>query len=230
MEYNIRAYVGELFKDAPNTQRAFEMKEELIQNLLDKYNDLVVSGKSPEDAYNITIYGIGDISELLEEMRWEEDNRNDGNPAGVGISYYEAMYFFRRRRAASQAIAVGLYILSVVPVVVLGALGGTTGEDFLAVTGVAGMFTFIGIATALIIWSSITCPKRTDPPELVVRMYEQRKRRGDSRSAAFQSSFWCIVVVVYFLISFKSGRWDMSWLVFVAAAGISGILQTVMGK
>ena len=230
MEYNIRAYVDELFKDAPDTQRAFEMKEELIQNLLDKYSDLVASGKSPEDAYNITIYGIGDISELLEEMRWEEEARGVGNAAGVGISYYEAMYFFRRRRAAAQAIAVALYILSVVPVVVLGVLAGTTGDDFLPAIGVAGMFTFIGAATALIIWGNITCPKRTDPPELVVRMYEQRQKRGDTRTAAFQSSFWCIVVVVYFLISFKSGRWDMSWLVFIAAAGISGILRAVSGQ
>lgn len=72
MEYNIRAYVDELFRDAPDTQRAYEMKVELVQNLVDKYNDLVASGKSEEDAYNITIYGIGDISELLEEMRREE--------------------------------------------------------------------------------------------------------------------------------------------------------------
>ena len=54
MEYNIRAYVDQLFADAPDTQRAYEMKMELVQNLLDKYNDLVASGKSEEDAYNIT--------------------------------------------------------------------------------------------------------------------------------------------------------------------------------
>ena len=50
MEYNIRAYVDELFRDAPDTQRAYEMKVELVQNLVDKYNDLVASGKSEEDA------------------------------------------------------------------------------------------------------------------------------------------------------------------------------------
>ena len=43
MEYNIRAYVDELFREAPDSQRAFEMKEELTQNLIDKYNDLVAS-------------------------------------------------------------------------------------------------------------------------------------------------------------------------------------------
>lgn len=116
MEYNIRAYVDELFRDAPDTQRAYEMKVELVQNLLDKYNDLVASGKTEEDAYNITIYGIGDIAELLEEMRREEP----GHPAGgQGATYYKAMYHFRRRSAALTAVAVSLYIFSIIPVIVL---------------------------------------------------------------------------------------------------------------
>ena len=119
MEYNIRAYVDELFRDAPDTQRAYEMKVELVQNLLDKYNDLVASGKTEEDAYNITIYGIGDIAELLEEMRREEP----GHPAGgQGATYYKAMYHFRRRSAALTAVAVSLYIFSIIPVIVLGVL------------------------------------------------------------------------------------------------------------
>ena len=48
MEYRIRAYVDELFESAPRTQRAYELKIELTQNLIDKYYALVSEGKSEQ--------------------------------------------------------------------------------------------------------------------------------------------------------------------------------------
>lgn len=224
MEYNIRAYVDELFQDAPNTQRAYEMKMELVQNLLDKYNDLVACGKSEEDAYNITIYGIGDISELLEEMRREETVHP--MTGGQGTSYYTAVYYFRRRSAAMIAIAVALYIFSVIPVVLLGVLSSVLHEDYLAALGVAGLFVFAGIATALLIWNALTKPKYDDPPEIVIDLYN-RKRGGNVWLKAIESCFWLLVVAVYFLVSFLTHRWDITWIIFIAAPAVSAILHTV---
>lgn len=227
MEYNIRAYVDELFQDVPDTQRAYEMKVELTQNLLDKYNDLVASGKSEEDAYNITIYGIGDISELLEEMRREEPAARVG---AQGATYYAAMYYFRRRSAALVAVGVMFYIFSIIPVVVLGVLSDITGEPFLAASGVAGMFCFIGIATALMVWNGCTKPKNSDPPEIVIDLYNRKKNSGRPVLKAFDASFWLVVLAVYFLLSFLTGRWDITWIIFIAAPAVSGIVHTVAGK
>ena len=47
------------------------MKEEILQNLTEKYNDLLSDGKSEVAAYNIAVAGIGDISELIEELKRE---------------------------------------------------------------------------------------------------------------------------------------------------------------
>lgn len=227
MEYSIRAYVDELFREAPDTQRAYEMKLEMVQNLTDKYNDLVASGKSEEDAYNITIYGIGDITELLDEIRREE-------PPQTGVhassSYYTAMYYFKRRSAAMTAIAVGLYIFSIIPVIVLGALGDASGDDLMAISGVAGMFTFAAIATTLIIWNAMTKPKPTDPPEVIMDLYNRKHEGGGTLLKAIDSAYWLIVVAAYFLLSFLTGRWDITWILFVAAPAISGILHAALGK
>ena len=224
MEYNIRAYVDELFRDVPDTQRAYEMKVELTQNLLDKYNDLVASGKSPEDAYNITIYGIGDITELIEEMRREEPVVRVGTE---GATYYAAMYHFRRRSAALVAVGVMFYIFSIIPVVVLGVLSDMTGEPFLAAAGVAGMFVFVGIATALMIWNGCTSPKRSDPPEIVIDLYNRKKKNNNPVLKAIDASFWLIVLVVYFLLSFMTGRWNITWVIFIAAPAAQGIIHAV---
>ncbi len=223
MEYTIRAYVDELFKDVPESQRAYEMKVELVQNLLDKYNDLVASGKSEEDAYNITVYGIGDISELLDELKRQEVQTGSG---GRGAVYYEAMAHFKRRNAALIAIGVMLCVFSLIPVIALSVLGAVLGIRGLGAIGVTAMFFFIGIAVALFVWNGITKPKSSDPPEMIIDLYEQRKNRAGSFIRIFDASYWLVLVAVYFLLSFLTGRWDITWIMFIAGPAVAAIVHT----
>lgn len=39
MENKLRAYMDHLFQDVPNTKKAVEVKEEILQNIVDKYHD-----------------------------------------------------------------------------------------------------------------------------------------------------------------------------------------------
>ena len=41
-----------------------------------------------------------------------------------------------------------------------------------------------------------------------------------------ESTFWTIVVAVYFFYSFSSTNWHSSWIIFIFAAAISGIIST----
>ncbi|WP_435790140.1 permease prefix domain 1-containing protein [Clostridium sp.] len=64
MYKRFRERLYELFEDSPQTNRARELKEELLANLMDKYNDLISCGKAEYEAFNIAISGIGDVDEL----------------------------------------------------------------------------------------------------------------------------------------------------------------------
>ena len=55
-------YVSLLFAGAENCE---DTKQEILQNTLDRYDDLIAEGKSPEAAYRLAITGIGDINEIL---------------------------------------------------------------------------------------------------------------------------------------------------------------------
>ena len=55
-------YVDLLFAGAPD---AGDIKQEILQNTLDRYDDLIGQGKTPEAAYRLAISGIGDINEIL---------------------------------------------------------------------------------------------------------------------------------------------------------------------
>lgn len=62
MQDKLRAFIDTLFEDAPAGKKVVELKEEMLQNLNDKYSDLLSEGKSEEAAYNLAVASVGDVS------------------------------------------------------------------------------------------------------------------------------------------------------------------------
>ena len=58
----LEKYIEYLFENAPDTKEAKEMKEEILSNLMEKYNDLLADGYSESEAYDIAVRGLGDIT------------------------------------------------------------------------------------------------------------------------------------------------------------------------
>lgn len=99
MKEKIVQYFNQLFEDAPKTRKALELKQELTQNALDKYEDLMQEGRySEEDAYQNVIQSVGDVRELFGDL--EEKN------------LLELPEKDRKKRAMLKAVAVGLYIFA----------------------------------------------------------------------------------------------------------------------
>ena len=62
MKDKLIQYVDLLFAGAQDCE---DIKQEILQNTLDRYDDLIAEGKVPEAAYRLAIAGIGDINEIL---------------------------------------------------------------------------------------------------------------------------------------------------------------------
>lgn len=219
MEYNIRVYVDELFQNAPKTQKAYELKVELTQNLLDKYHALLAEGKSPEDAYNLTVVSIGDVRELFDGL---EETPVQSAPVYIPTTSPE------KRSAAITSIAVMLYILSVVPLIVLSSLldpqiGGTI--------GVVLMFVMIAAATGLLIYNHAAKPKKQASSGTVVDDFKQWQTQTSSRKQllkAIRSAYWPLVLALYFLLSFGTGQWHVTWILFLIAPAVDGIIKSIL--
>lgn len=153
MEPKLREYVENLFVSAPKTKQAYELKEEIICNTIERYHDLLKEGRSEGDAYNQAIAGIGDINELIKEL--------GGEPAQEEKQYTEEqMQTVNGRSSLFKGVAVALYICCFVPCI---ALEGT----FLSDISGAFMFIMISVATALLIYGKKTkfVPVMTDGQE-----------------------------------------------------------------
>lgn len=209
MEQNIRRYVDDLFSGTTPSRKSVELKEEMIQNLTEKYNDLISEGKTPEAAFNIAIAGIGDISDLLKDLE-------------KGNVQPEVMKAARQKSAMLVSIAVGLYILSVIPIAVLSALYPRGWMP-----GLLLMFLFIAAATGLLIYNGLTKPRfrREDTMVEEFKEWQTGNREEIALRKAIGSALWTITVVIYIIISFTTGFWHMTWIIFLIAVAIQAIIN-----
>lgn len=211
MTEKLRGYIDELFMDAPPIKKTIEIKEEILQNLTEKYNDLIAEGKSEDAAYNITVAGIGDMSELIEELKTSKESR--------------AEYFndprrkkAKQRNAAFVSIAVMLYILSIVPAILSPG-----------VPGVIIMLLLIAIATGLLIYNGMTRSNTEQNDETLASEFREWRESNNTRKSTLRSirqALWAITLVLYFLISFATGAWHITWLIFIIAVAVNNIVKT----
>lgn len=141
MEPRLREYIENLFAGAPHTKQSYELREEIIRNTIDRYHDLIAEGKTENDAYNLAIAGIGDISELVEAL--------GGEPVADENYSERQLESVKSRKTIFTTIAVALYILCVTPCIAFSAMGAD-------LVGPVLMFFMISIATGLLIYSHIT--------------------------------------------------------------------------
>ena len=75
-EYRIRQHIERLFAAAPTTAQAYNMREEMIMNTIERYHDGIAKGYTPDQAYAAAIGGIGDVSELIKSFGGEQSAQN----------------------------------------------------------------------------------------------------------------------------------------------------------
>lgn len=64
----IEVHINKLFEDIPDSSRKEEIVQEITQNLNEKVSDLVLNGKTRDQAVEKAIDDFGDIDDLKEEL------------------------------------------------------------------------------------------------------------------------------------------------------------------
>jgi len=217
MEEKLRCHVDELFAETAPTRKAVELKEEMIQNLTDKYHDLISDGKTEEASYNITVAGIGDISTLLAELEKDMANKED---------YTQETNTSRQKSAMLTAIAVMMYILSVLPLIMLSLFNSIDASKI----GVPIMFLMIACATGLLIYNSMTRPKYHNTSDTMVDKFREWSSDEKDRKAlrkAISSALWSMTVALYLILSFMTDAWSVTWILFIVALVVESLINVV---
>ena len=209
MREQLIRYVELLFAGAEN---AGDIQQEILQNTLDRYDDLVAQGKSPEAAYRLALGGIGDINEILAA---EPETAALRQPAKPETEVDEDTLFKKILRAA----AIGLYILCPIPLFVLSELD-------MSIIGLCGTIAIVAIATVLILLGRKKTtgnePKDTDDDAVICGSPQQELRKG------INSLIWALGLAVYFIVSFATMAWYVTWVIFPIIAAIQGLVRAIL--
>ena len=201
MREQLIQYVQLLFAGAADCD---DTRQEILQNTLDRYDDLIAAGKTPEAAYRLAIMGIGDINEIL--------GRAPGaSPLPVPAAKQEE--HDTPAKKLLRAIAIGLYILCPIPLFVLSGMWN------MGIPGLCGTLTLVAIATVLII---LGAKKETENADV---------EPGTPQSALAKSInglIWAIGLAIYFLVSFLTGSWYITWVIFPITAAVQGLVKAIL--
>ena len=221
MKTKIIQYLDRIFVQAPCTQKAVDMKEAILADVLEKYEDLVASGRSEDEAYNIAVGSIGDLSKLIADLR-NGENIGTSNEIKNNFSFQnqidpEEVAKYKQRSGLLRSIAVAMYICCVIWPILLGDVAGPV-----------LMFIFIGVATALMIYSASTNPyKNVSIKNHINAETENDKVKGNPAYKAIESALWALTVLVYVVVSFATSAWHITWVIFLISVAISNIIRAL---
>lgn len=208
MREQLIQYVNLLFAGAPGSE---EIRQEILQNTLDRYDDLMAQGKSPEAAYRLAISGIGDINEILGST---------ASPYEDAIPYAVPAHAKTEEdtpvKKIIRAVAVGLYILCALPLIVLSDMG----MDNL---GLCGTLAMVAVATVLMILA-----KKNEPEEKKHSKEDYENTPKGQLRKSISNVVWAIGLAVYFIVSFDTNAWAVTWLIFPLIGSVQGLINACL--
>lgn len=201
MREQLIQYVELLFAGAGDCE---DIKQEILQNTLDRYDDLVDSGKVPEAAYRLAIAGIGDINEIL------------GTPVpSTAVSHPVTVEDDgdTPTKKLLRAVAVGLYILCPLPLIVLCELGTET-------LGLCGTLAIVAVATVMILLAG-----KKERPE---KDDEESDDKESELNKSISAVLWAVGLGVYFLLSFTTRAWHITWTIFPVLVALDSLVSAII--
>ena len=199
-------YVSLLFA---GTQNCEDIRQEILQNTLDRYDDLIAQGKSPESAYRQAISGIGDISEILsgEQTFTASPRTNEPEPEADTPT-----------KKLLRTIAIALYILCAAPLIILSEFG-------LDNLGLCCTLAVVAVATVLILLGKKNGPgEDTQEHTASAQAQETSESPRQELRKSIKSLIWAIGLAAYFIVSFSTGAWYVTWVIFPIIGAVQGLV------
>ncbi len=212
MNRKLKNYIDLLFEDVPVSTKSKELKEEMLANANDRYDDYVAMGKSDTEAYGLAVSSIGDVDDLLRGLKPTETQHSEFKK-------------YRERNAKFTAIAVMMFILCPVALIWLTVVRGDP------ITGLCMLLLFVAIGVALLIYSDMTTPKEVKDYDHSMKHKDWDdeimlvSKRNRSLCNSVRGLMWTIVTVVYLGVSFLTFKWHITWIIWLIGSVVDRMIM-----
>jgi len=128
-----------------------------------------------------------------------------------------------------KTIAIGLYIFSGVVFITLGMISDIVpGRIDWSEIGLVIMIMIDIVPTCMLVYIAGLKPKYLKADDTVVEEFKQWQSTNNNSKEirrAISSIIWTLTLVLYFTISFLTGAWYITWVLFILA----GCVQSIVG-
>lgn len=160
----IRMYLDNMFSGLPKTAQMSEIKNNILSNMEDKYNELKAAGKSENEAIGIVISEFGNIDELINELGIRKEEAGENRRV---ITREETDAYLSVKRTMGVQISFGVLLCILAPASFLllnklfrdGLIWSSLPERAGTMLGLIPLFLLVTVAVAVFIYSGMKFEK-----------------------------------------------------------------------
>lgn len=161
--------------------------------------------------YNVSVNELfGEETKINESIDNQNSQTNDDNNNNMSEQeMFELNRKYKKRFAILLSVAICLYILSVIPFIVFES------TTLMIVT----LFIMIAAATAMIVFGAVSKPK-----------FGKNKENDLPQNSLYKkicSIMSGIILVIYLLVSFLTGAWYITWVLWIVYAIACEIVKLI---
>ena len=200
----IKTYLDNMFLNLPKTDEINSLKNDLLNNMEDKYNELKAQGKTENESIGIVISEFGNIDELINEMGIKIDEPDENSRI---LSMEEVRDYLNVKKVTGKNIAIGvlLCILSSASYLISKFLLNHIISDENLANNISCIpfFIFIMIAVALFITSGLKIQKYDDLTKKPFNLTSTTKAFLEKEYDIFRTKFGRSIVTGVLLCIFS---------------------------
>ncbi len=211
---HIKNYIDNIFENVELSKKAIELRDELYFNMNEKYTDLLREGCTESEASEIVINGVGDISALLKPLKKPETKGKYQKlipivPMLVVVAYISISFY-------TGAWAYTWILFLFIPVII----SGINVYDEISKLDSENNINFGDIKNI-----NKYVDHRSNDSHLKNTYYTCKPSIDYNKVYKNLSiMIWSGQVPIYFIISFLTGAWNITWIIYI----ITPILQYLL--
>lgn len=209
MNKKVNNYIEVLFSDVPKTNKAKELKEELLANMNERFDDYMNQGKTENQAYSLVISNLGDVDHLIEEVMPTEGFKKEA-------------HYYRKRNAIATSISVMLYIIGAAFLIGIS-------EYYDSEFGVLILLVLAAIATGILIYANMSTPKEyVHDDEDAIEFMKFIKTKKGREFEELGSLVWMVATLIFFIAGFVYNQFGIAWIIFPITGILLEIIKTII--
>lgn len=130
---------------------------------------------------------------------------------------------YQNKYSLGITIGVSICIIAVLPLIISAVIGVS---DHILVCLVSLLLLLISIGVAIMV--RVQMVKEMYDKLLEKGEFTRFKKQSKNTMKPFASIFWPLIVIIYLFISFRTYRWDLTWIIWVLAGILYAFIENIL--